>query len=105
MQQYIPWIISAISVTIAVMTYTRNGRKDQAEEIREEGQQMASVKEALLKANMKLDQVCATTNETRSDIKSQSKDLQRLETRITVVERDLKTAFSKIDDMKGVIEK
>lgn len=61
------------------------------------------IKESLLKANMKLDQVCATTNETRSDIKSLNKDIGDIDRRVTIVERDLKTAFNAIDELKGKV--
>ena len=61
------------------------------------------IEKSLLKANLKLDQLCATTSETRTDIKSLNKDLNSLSGRVTVVERDLKTAFEKIDELKGKI--
>lgn len=61
------------------------------------------IKESLLKANMKLDQVCATTNETRSDIKSLNKDIGDIDRRVTIVERDMKTAFNAIDELKGKV--
>lgn len=92
--QYIPWIISALSLLVAAMTYHRNGEKD-------ERGAMDGIRESLLKANMKLDQVCATTNETRSDIKAVNKDLTALDGRIIALERDMKTAFNAIDELKG----
>lgn len=88
-EQLIPWTISGISLLFVILTYSRNGRKEND-----------SVKESLLKANMKLDQVCATTNETRTDIKSMNKEMADMGNRISVVERDLKTAFNMIDDLK-----
>ena len=89
--EYIPWLISAGSLLIALLSFVRNTHKDDI-----------SLKEGILKANMKLDQVCATTNETRSDIKSLNRDLKDVETRVTILERDLKTAFTEIHELKGV---
>lgn len=89
MEQYIPWIISAASVLIAFLSYTRADRKDDSAE-----------HESLTIANIKLDQIGVTVNETRADIKAMHTQLQEQEKRITIVERDLKTAFNLIDDLK-----
>ena len=100
MQQYIPWMISGLSLLVAFLSFLRGGRKDAKAEIQQDMAQMAGIKESLLKANMKLDQVCSTTTETRSDIKSQARDLQALSIRLATVERDLKTAFNYIDEIR-----
>lgn len=99
MENWIPWAISGVSLLFVIMTYVRNGNKDMVKETREEDTAMNSVKESLLKANMKLDQVCSTTNETRTDIKSLNKDLQNLDIRMAIVEKDLKNAFHQIDEL------
>lgn len=96
----IPWFISAVSLLFVILTYVRNGNKDKKNEIREEDLAMNGIKESLLKVNMKLDQVCSTTNETRTDIKSLNKDMKDIDVRLVIVERDLKNAFHQIDEMK-----
>ena len=96
----IPWGISLLSLLIAWLTFLRNGRKDSKDESRKEDLKFDGIKESLLKANMKLDQVCATTNETRSDIKSLNKDIGDIDRRVTIIERDVKTAFNAIDELK-----
>lgn len=98
---WIPWVISFVLLLFSAATYFRNGKKDSDESIRKEEAKFDGIKESLLKANMKLDQVCATTNETRSDIKSLNKDMQNIETRVSLVERDIKTCFKKLDELKG----
>ena len=94
MKDFVPWIISFAMFVLALITLIRNGSKDKNEE-------SSKINESLLKANIKLDQVCATTTETRTDIKSLNKDLQGLDIRVAVLERDLKTAFNKIDELKN----
>jgi peptidoglycan hydrolase CwlO-like protein len=84
------------------LTFARNGKKDTVKAIEEEDKKFDGIKESLLKANMKLDQVCSTTTETRSDIKSLNKDIIMIDRRLTIVERDMKTAFNSIDELKGV---
>ena len=96
----IPWGISAVAMLVAILTYFRNGNKLHKDEILEDDAKLDGIKESLLKANMKLDQVCATTNETRTDIKALNKDLTNLEKEVVVIKRDLKTAFVRIDELR-----
>jgi septal ring factor EnvC (AmiA/AmiB activator) len=98
-ENVIPWAISALSLLFVILTYVRNGNKDRLNETKEEDNLMNGIREGLLKANMKLDQVCTTTNETRTDIKSLNKDLQNLDLRVAMVEKDLKNAFHQIDEL------
>lgn len=62
--------------------------------------QLEEIRTGLIKVNMKLDQVCATTNETRSDIKAMNNQIQELDKELSIVKRDLKTAFNRIDELK-----
>lgn len=100
--KYIPWVISLLSLLIAYFTFLRNGKKDDLETAQKEETRLDGIREGLLKANMKLDQVCTTTTETRSDIKSLNKDIVALDRRMTIVETDVKTAFERIDELKKV---
>ena len=86
-------VISLCAMIVALLGYLRTGRKDDD-----------AVKEGLIKANIKLDQVCATTNETRSDIKSLNKDMNAIDLRVTAIERDVKSAFVQIDEIKSRIK-
>ena len=103
LEKIIPWTISFVSLIILIITFFKNGNKEQKEDIKQEDTKFTDIEKSLLKANLKLDQLCATTSETRTDIKSLNKDLNCLSGRVTVVERDLKTAFEKIDELKGKI--
>ena len=103
LEKIIPWTISFVSLIILIITFFKNGNKEQKEDIKQEDTKFTDIEKNLLKANLKLDQLCATTSETRTDIKSLNKDLNSLSGRVTVVERDLKTAFKKIDELKGKI--
>lgn len=101
--QWVPWLISAICMVFAALTYFRAGKKDNREEIRKEEMKMYGIKEGLLKANMKLDTVCATTNETRSDIKSMTKDLIAMDRRVTAMEQKMDTMSEDIEELKGEV--
>ena len=62
------------------------------------GMTINGLKEGILKANMKLDQVCATTNETRTDIKSLSYNLSEIDKRLCVVENEVKDLKKKVGE-------
>lgn len=85
----IPWSMSAVSLVVCILTYSRGGKKDTDD-----------IKESLIKANVKLDSLCAVTNEMRNDIRLLDGNLRELDRRLTITERDLKTAFSRIDEIR-----
>ena len=70
----------------------------------EASSQLAEIHTSLLKVNMKLDNVCATTSETRVDIKAMNNQIQTLDKELEVVKRDLKTAFVRIDEIKEELQ-
>ena len=100
----IPWSISIIALVITIVTFIINRKKDLKTEQKDESSQFEGIREALIKANIKLDQLCAVTNETRTDIKSLNKDIVELDKRISVVERDIQTAFMRIDELRESIK-
>jgi archaellum component FlaC len=97
---YIPWIISFCSLIVAILSLAHTTNKDKNTEIREDTEKFDSIEKSLLKANIKLDTVCSTTTETRADIKSLNTDLKNMDTRVVVLERDMKTAFNAISEIK-----
>lgn len=102
--EWIPWSISAISLLFVILTFVRTGTKDKLSAQKYETSQLELIKEGLLKANLKLDQVCAVQNEIRNDVKNLDSQLREMDRRVTVVERDLKTAFTKIDELKEELQ-
>lgn len=98
--EWIPWTISAVSLLIAFLTFMRNTNNDSRERLIEDNQKMDNINQSLIKVNMKLDQACNTINELRIDIKSLNTSVQDLDRRVTILERDLKTAFVRIDELR-----
>ncbi len=101
----IPWLISIMLLILNIMNYARASDKEKKEEMKKDDHKFDGIKESLLKVNMKLDQVCSTTNETRSDIKSMNREIKEMDTRVVVLERDMKTAFNNIEELKGKVDK
>ena len=102
-QNIVPWTISLLSLIIAWLSFSRNKDKDKTDLLKEDSEKFDGIEKSLLKANIKLDQVCSTTTETRSDIKSLNADLKSMDTRVVVLERDMKTAFNAIAELKRKI--
>lgn len=98
--EWIPWSISGISLLFVILTFARTWKKDGKAEDAEENTRFASISEGLIKANVKLDQMCNTTTELRADIKGMTSDMKGYAERLIAVERDLKTAFRQIDDIR-----
>ena len=96
----IPWSISLISLIIVIISFARSGRKERKQEFVDEEAKIDDIKESLLRANMKLDQVCAITNETRSDIKSMNEYLNAVEKRVSIIENTIDTIWVRIDELK-----
>ena len=62
------------------------------------------INQSLLKVNMKLDQVCTTTSEIRTDIKTiQNRQLEHTE-QITVLQERINTAFLRIDELRKDVQ-
>ena len=61
--------------------------------------------QGVLKANMKLDQICATTNETRSDIKAINSQMQALNERQIKTEAEIRSIWKRIDEIREEIRK
>lgn len=86
-------VLCVLNITAFIIARRRENTTDTIEDVNE----LASIKESLLKVNLKLDQVCATTNETRTDIKAMQNQVIDMDKRVVVLERDNKTLWNKFD--------
>lgn len=96
----VPWSISFVSLVVVILTFIKNIDKDKEADIKEDNHTFNGIEKSLVKVNVKLDQLCNTTTETRTDIKALSNNIVELDKRVCVVERDLKTAFHRIDELR-----
>ena len=89
-------VMLLISLINLFNAQARNSKKDTEEDQKE----LYSLREGIFKANLKLEQICATTNETRADIKAMDQKLIEHGEKIAVITRDLETAFMRIDELR-----
>lgn len=67
---YIVAGLGVISVILGIISTAYGLYKSNKKQIQEDDSVTASIKESLLKLNLKSDQICSTTNDTRADLKS-----------------------------------
>lgn len=96
----VPWGMSLITLIIVILTFARTGKKDLKQDINDESAKMHDIDRSLTKVNTKLDQLCNTTVETRSDIKAMSLNMSQMEKRVTVIETQMDTVWKSIDELK-----
>lgn len=87
-------IISVTSILITILNYRRGIKKD----YHENDLKVKKEIEEKIKMNMKLDQLCTTTNEIRTDNKSVLERLNLIDTRLTKTEQSVKSAHHRLDE-------
>ncbi len=93
-------IISAVMMIVGISTFIIGNVRASKKQTEEEQKEMYSLREGIFKANIKLEQICSTTNETRSDIKAMDQKVIHQGEEIAVIKRDLETAFMRIDELR-----
>ena len=97
-------IISGCMLLISVVTFIINNAKSSKNDTKAEEGRLNDINQSLLKVNMKLDQVCTTTSEIRTDIKTmQTKQIEHTE-QIAVLTGRVDTAFMRIDELRAAIQ-
>lgn len=94
MENWIPWMFSALSLLIAFVSLMKNNAKDDTED-----------KKDIVSLDVKLNSLITTCTEIRTDIKSIDTRTQTLDKKVVVLERDLATAFIRIDELRNDIKK
>ena len=89
-------IVAVVGLLISLYGWA-NGRK---KDTQADDSKLEEVRTSILKANMKLDQICGTTVDIKSDIKSMQTDFNGLDKRVTLMENEIKTAWIRIDELK-----
>ena len=101
---WIPWSISGASLLFVILTYVRTLIKDTKNQSEEDNSKIEQINQSLIKANMKLDQTCQQLSELRLDVRNLSSSINEIDRRVTILERDVKTAFNKIDEIKSEVK-
>lgn len=87
---------SGVTLLVLLINFFGKKKEDIKSDTEEDQRELASLREGIFKANMKLDQVCSTTNETRTDIKALYEVINKHGERISILE--YVTGVKKEDD-------
>ena len=90
----VAFIISVTSILITVLNYRRGIKKD----AQEYDLKLKKEIEEKVKMNVKLDQLCNTTNDIRADNKSVLERLNIMDARLVKVEQSTKSAHHRLDE-------
>ena len=97
-------VVSVCMFLIALATFIVNGVRNGKNDVKTDEARLNDINQSLLKVNMKLDQVCTTTSEIRTDIKTiQNRQLEHTE-QITVLQERINTAFLRIDELRKDVQ-
>lgn len=97
-------IISAVMMIVGVSTFIIGNVRATKKHTEEEQKELYSLREGIFKSNIKLEQICSTTNEIRTDIKAMDKKVIEQGEEIAVIKRDVQTAFMRIDELRDMKE-
>ena len=93
-------VFSGMLFTLSMVTFIINNVRSTKKETRAESDKLNEINQSLLKVNLKLDQVCNTTNDIRTETRTmQNRQMEHTE-QITVLEQKVKILFDKYDEMK-----
>ena len=98
-------IISAFMLIISVVNLAIAQGRNLKGDTKADEAERNSLREGIFKANMKLDMVCNTTSDIKTDIKAMDSKLEEHGKQIAVISRDLETAFMRIDELREQINK
>lgn len=93
-------IVSIIMMLATVSTFIVGNIRAGRSKVEKEQEVQSSLREGVVKLNIKLEQICSTTNEIRTDVKAMDNKVIEQGEEIAVIKRDVQTAFKRIDELR-----
>lgn len=81
------------SVLTVIFTSRRNLKRD----TQEDTEKMSELSVGIMKANIKLEQICSTTSQTQTDVRQMSEVLSKHSERILSLEKDVELLKKKLE--------
>lgn len=93
-------VISGVMLLLSVVTFIINSVRTSKKDVVNSESRLNDINQSLLKANLKLDQVCTIISDMRTDVKAmQNKQMEHTE-QIARLEQSVATAFLRIDELR-----
>lgn len=97
-------IISGVMLTLSIVTFILNGVRTTKKDVVNSEARLNEINQSLLKANLKLDQVCNTMADIRTEVRTmQNKQIEHTE-QIAKMEQNIATAYIRIDELREQIK-
>lgn len=97
---YISACVAFASLIFVIISFGRTSRKDATDTLHKEDDRFNSVKENMIKINVKLDTLCGTANETRSDVKTINNELTQMQNHVTAIDERLYSMERRIHNLE-----
>lgn len=93
-------IVSCIMMVVGVSTFIITQSRNQKSDIEKENSVRDEMKSSLLELNLMTHNINATTNDIKAEVKSLTKNVNDIDTRMALVEREQKAMWGRIDELK-----
>ena len=93
-------IIAFVTLIFVIIRDSKNNRKDLMAGVEKEATKFDEIKDNMLKVNVKLDTLCSTANETRSDVKVTARDIVTIQNHISGIDERLNSFEKRITDLE-----
>lgn len=88
-------LVALLGIAIQVYNWYTGRKKD----TQHDDSKLEDIRTSLLKCNMKLDQVCTTTTDIKTDIKAVQQNVNEIDKRVAMLEQNEKIIWKKIDEI------
>jgi len=93
-------VVSCIMMVVGVSTFIITQSRNQKSDIEKENSVRDEMKSSLLELNLMTHNINSTTNDIKADVKSLTKNVNDIDTRMALVEREQKAMWNRIDEIK-----
>ena len=93
-------VVSCIMMVVGVSTFIITQSRNQKSDIEKENSVRDEMKSSLLQLNLTTQNINSTTNDIKADVKSLTKNVNDIDTRMALVEREQKAMWNRIDEIK-----
>ena len=97
--------VAFIIAILGAVSTAYNLSASRKKSVQSEDSKMEEIRTSCLKANMKLDTACGQLNTISADVKSMQTQINQTEMKVAVIERDQKTTFTRVDELRERLER
>lgn len=93
-------IACIVTLVVLLIRFYWDYRKGIVDSTKTQDSLLETIKTDVLKLGVKLDQICNTTNETRTDVKVLNRDLSAMDKRVGILENKVSTLDKQMEELR-----